>query len=95
MKVKTLLFLIIFQTSYIMSSDNFGIAVHGGAGVMKNLSEEGELMNIESDCLEVFDVKGAGDTVIAIISLCLAMMIFYFLRVYHIYKPISLLLDDS
>lgn len=40
MKVKTLLFLIIFQTSYIMSSDNFGIAVHGGAGVMKNLSEE-------------------------------------------------------
>ena len=40
MKVKTLLFLIIFQTSYIMSSDNFGIDVHGGAGVMKNLSEE-------------------------------------------------------
>ena len=40
MKVKTLLFLIIFQTSYIMSSDNIGIAVHGGAGVMKNLSEE-------------------------------------------------------
>ena len=40
MKVKTLLFLIIFQTPYIMSSDNFGIAVHGGAGVMKNLSEE-------------------------------------------------------
>ena len=40
MKVKTLLFLIIFQTSYIMSSGNFGIAVHGGAGVMKNLSEE-------------------------------------------------------
>ena len=40
MKVKTLLFLIIFQTSYIMSSNNIGIAVHGGAGVMKNLSEE-------------------------------------------------------
>ena len=40
MKVKTLLFLIILQTSYIMSSDNFGIAAHGGAGVMKNLSEE-------------------------------------------------------
>ena len=40
MKVKTILFLIIFQTSYIMSSDNIGIAVHGGAGVMKNLSEE-------------------------------------------------------
>ena len=40
MRVRTLLCLRIFQTPYVMSSDNFGIAVHGGAGVMKNLSEE-------------------------------------------------------
>ena len=40
MKAKALLFLIFFQTFFIMSSENFGIAIHGGAGVMKNLSEE-------------------------------------------------------
>ena len=37
-KVLTLCFLL-SQVSFVMGSENYGIAVHGGAGVMKNLSE--------------------------------------------------------
>ena len=40
MKANILLCIIFFQTFFVMSSENFGIAIHGGAGVMKNLSEE-------------------------------------------------------
>ena len=37
-KVLTLCFLL-SHVSFVMGSENYGIAVHGGAGVMKNLSE--------------------------------------------------------
>ena len=37
-KVLVLCFLL-SQVSFLMGSENYGIAVHGGAGVMKNLSE--------------------------------------------------------
>jgi len=63
-KVLVLCFLL-SQVSFLMGSENYGIAVHGGAGVMKNLSEN-QKQKIEEQIIktltEAFKIIEQGGT---------------------------------
>ncbi len=63
-KVLVLCFLL-SQVSFLMSSENYGIAVHGGAGVMKNLSEnqkqkiEEQIIKTLTEAFKIIEQGGA------------------------------------
>ena len=76
MKIRS--FLVIFAMSSLLhSEENFGIVVHGGAGVMSGLSEERQQQihkKIQETVSEAYEILEKGGSSLDAVELAVSMM---------------------